>query len=49
MIPPSDGEIFEAVGTSEGVDAVDLARQNANYGLRQLEDEGRVESKKVGR
>ena len=50
----SDEEILDAVrnhepaGTSEVVDAVGLARQNADYRLRQLEDEGRIESKKVG-
>jgi len=51
----SDEEILEAVrehepaGTSEVGDAVGLARQNADYRLRNLRDEGRVESKKVGR
>ena len=51
----SDEEILDAVrnhepaGTSEVGDAVGLARQNADYRLRQLEDEGRIESKKVGR
>lgn len=50
----SDEEILDAVrnhepaGTSEVGDAVGLARQNADYRLRQLEDEGRIESKKVG-
>jgi len=50
----SDGEIIEAVrenepaGTSEVGDAVGLARQNADYRLRQLRDDGRVKSKKVG-
>jgi predicted transcriptional regulator len=51
----SDEEILEAVrehepaGTSEVGDAVGLARQNADYRLRNLRDEGRVGSKKVGR
>ena len=51
----SDEEILDAVrnhepaGTSEVGDAVGLARQNADYRLRQLRDAGRVESKKVGR
>jgi predicted transcriptional regulator len=34
--------------TTEVADAVGFARQNANYRLRQLEDEGEVRSKKVG-
>ena len=51
----SDEEILDAVrdhepaGTSEVGDAVGLARQNADYRLRQLRYAGRVESKKVGR
>jgi len=51
----SDEEIIEAVrenepaGTSEVGDAVGLARQNADYRLRQLRNDGRVKSKKVGR
>ena len=50
----SDSEILDAVrenepaGTTEVSDAVGLARQNADYRLRQLRDTGRVESKKVG-
>lgn len=49
-----DEEIIEAVrehepaATSEVGDAVGLQRQNADYRLRQLEEEGRVSSKKVG-
>lgn len=49
-----DDEIIEAVrehepaATSEVGDAVGLQRQNADYRLRQLEEEGRVSSKKVG-
>ena len=50
----SDSEILDAVrenepaGTTEVSDAVGLARQNADYRLRQLCGVGRVESKKVG-
>ena len=50
----SDDEILEAVrehepaGTSEVGEAVGLARQNADYRLRRLEEEGEVRSKKVG-
>lgn len=49
-----DAEIIEAVrenepaGTSEVGDTVGVARQNADYRLRQLRNEGRVESKKIG-
>jgi len=51
----SDKEILDAVrkhtpaGTSEVAESVGLARQNADYRLRQLQDEGCVKSKKVGR
>ena len=38
----------EPAATSEVADAVGCARQNANYRLRKLEDEGEVRSKKVG-
>lgn len=34
--------------TSEVAEAVGCVRQSADYRLRQLESEGRVESKKVG-
>mgnify|MGYP000282329070 CR=1 FL=1 len=50
----SDSEMLDAVrenepaGTAEVGDAVGLARQNADYRLRQLRDAGRVESKKIG-
>lgn len=39
----------QPAGTSEVGDAVGLARQNAHYRLRRLEEQGEVESKKVGR
>ena len=51
----SDAEILEAVrehepaGTSEVGEAVGVARQNADYRLRRLEEEGKVRGKKVGR
>jgi predicted transcriptional regulator len=51
----SEKEILEAVrehepaGTGEVGEAIGLARQNADYRLRRLEEEGEVESKKVGR
>ena len=35
-------------GTSEVAEAVGVARQSADYRLRQLEDRGQVERKKVG-
>ena len=38
----------EPAATSEVADAVGFARQNADYRLRRLEDEGEVRSKKVG-
>lgn len=38
----------EPAGTKEVADTVGVARQSADYRLRQLEDEGRVESKKIG-
>lgn len=34
--------------TTEGAQAVGCVRQNADYRLRQLQDEGRVSNKKVG-
>jgi len=49
-----EDEILEAVGehspaaTSEVADAVGCTRQNADYRLRQLEERGLVESKKIG-
>lgn len=51
----SDEEIIEAVGenepagTTEVGEAVGLARQNADYRLRKLEDQGKVQKKKIGR
>jgi predicted transcriptional regulator len=39
----------EPAGTGEVGDAVGLARQNADYRLRRLEDAEEVRSKKVGR
>lgn len=50
----SDDEYLEAVcelepaGTSEVADAVGVTRQSADYRLRQLEDEGKVKSKRIG-
>lgn len=50
----SDDVILEAVhkyepaGTAEVGDAVGLARQNADYRLRKLAEENRVENKLVG-
>jgi predicted transcriptional regulator len=50
----SDEEILDAVrtnepaGTTEVGEAVGLARQNVDYHLRRLADEGRVSKKKVG-
>lgn len=38
----------EPAATSEVADAVGFARQNADYRLRRLEEEGKVRSKKVG-
>lgn len=38
----------EPAATSEVADSVGFARQNADYRLRRLADEGRVRSKKVG-
>ena len=38
----------EPAATSEVADVVGFARQNADYRLRRLEDEGKVRSKKVG-
>jgi DNA-binding transcriptional ArsR family regulator len=49
-----DDEILDAVaelepaGTADVGEAVGLARQNADYRLRQLRDDGRVESAKIG-
>lgn len=39
---------YEPAATSEVADSVGFARQNADYRLRRLEDEGKVRSKKVG-
>lgn len=50
----SDEEYLDAVrehepaGTSEVAAAVGVARQSADYRLRQLEDEGKVGSKRIG-
>lgn len=50
----SDTEIIRAVekhepaGTQEIADELDIARQSADYRLRQLEKGGEVSSKKVG-
>lgn len=50
-----DAEIIEAVeanepaGTTEVGEAVGLARQNADYRLRKLEKQGKVQKKKIGR
>ncbi|WP_435078686.1 helix-turn-helix domain-containing protein [Halococcus sp. AFM35] len=38
----------EPAATSEVADSVGFARQNADYRLRRLENEGKVRSKKVG-
>lgn len=38
----------EPAATSEVADTVGFARQNADYRLRRLEEEGKVRSKKVG-
>jgi predicted transcriptional regulator len=38
----------EPAGTKEVADAVGVARQSADYRLRQLEEEERVRSKKIG-
>lgn len=38
----------EPAGTREVADAVGVARQSAEYRLKQLRDAGRVESKKIG-
>lgn len=38
----------EPAGTKEIADVVGVARQSADYRLRQLEDEGAVRSKKIG-
>lgn len=38
----------EPAGTVEVADAVGVTRQSADYRLRQLREEGRVNSKKVG-
>lgn len=51
----SDDELLKAVrenepaGTAEVGDAVGLARQNADYRLRRLQEDGSVRNKKVGR
>ena len=51
----SDEEGIEAVqklqpaGTREVADELGIARQSADYRLRQLEAAGRVSSKKIGR
>lgn len=39
----------EPAGTAEVGEAVGLARQNADYRLHKLEEQGRVARKKVGR
>ncbi|MFB6296233.1 MAG: FaeA/PapI family transcriptional regulator [Halobacteriales archaeon] len=39
---------LEPAATSEVADRVGVARQSADYRLRQLEDEGKVRSKKIG-
>lgn len=39
---------YEPAATSEIAEEVGFARQNADYRLRRLEDEGKVRSKKVG-
>lgn len=50
----SDEEYIDAVhehepaGTKEVADTVGVARQSADYRLRQLEDQGLVASKKIG-
>lgn len=50
-----DEEILDAVrqnepaGTAEVGEAVGLARQNADYRLRKLEEQGAVTKKKIGR
>lgn len=50
----SDEELLGAVGELEPAGTVDvgeavgLARQNADYRLRRLEERGRVESRKIG-
>lgn len=50
----SDEEYLEAVrqyepaATSEIADAVGVTRQSADYRLRRLEDDGRVESETIG-
>jgi len=49
-----DGEYLAAVtehepaGTAEIAEAVGVTRQNADKRLRQLQDEGKVRSKKIG-
>lgn len=51
----SDEEVLEAVrthepaGTREVAENLGIARQSADYRLRNLEEEGRVKSKKIGR
>lgn len=50
----TDEEVLEAVrehqpaGTQEVADELGVARQSADYRLRQLLDDGRVSKKKVG-
>jgi predicted transcriptional regulator len=50
-----DEDILDAVaenepaGTAEVGDVVGLARQNADYRLRNLEEQGAVQKKKIGR
>ncbi|WP_160135332.1 winged helix-turn-helix domain-containing protein [Halococcus salsus] len=39
---------YEPASTTEIANAVGFARQNADYRLRQLQEEGKVRSKKVG-
>lgn len=39
---------YEPAGTSEVADAVNCTYQNADYRLRQLEEKGKVRSKKIG-
>ena len=39
---------LQPVGTQEVADAVGCSRQNADYRLRQLDQEDKVEAKKIG-
>jgi predicted ArsR family transcriptional regulator len=51
----TDEEVIAAVkkhepaGTSEVAEVLGIARQSADYRLRQLEERGMVSSKKIGR